>query len=303
MKKIWIAAAAVVALSGSMMADTISSGSGGFSAMPSGASLLTTMTPWSSSNITTNSQVPFFNNPSSDIIGGSHAVNVGDILTGSTPTLPNPLGADTVTQYFSFLGGSGPNGQDPVGTSTPVVSGGTTADGTPLAFSLVRNAVAYNISVLFADSSMDPSTTFGTYTGNTFTPIYSGVANNLTGTPSNVMSFNPVGNGVTYGFYATVCYTSGCETYTSGNGNSGVTNAGVNGGQAWNHFALFQLASGGYAIGFEDGNGQFTEGIGDFNDIVIELSSSSVPEPGTIAIMGLGLAGLGFLGRRRFAKK
>jgi PEP-CTERM motif len=32
-------------------------------------------------------------------------------------------------------------------------------------------------------------------------------------------------------------------------------------------------------------------------------SAAGVPEPGTIAIMGLGLAGLGLIGRRRFAKK
>jgi hypothetical protein len=64
---------------------------------------------------------------------------------------------------------------------------------------------------------------------------------------------------------------------------------------------LFQLASGNYVLGFEDGNGMFTEGIGDFNDIVVGLVA--VPEPGTIAIMGLGLAALGVLGRRRVARK
>jgi hypothetical protein len=63
------------------------------------------------------------------------------------------------------------------------------------------------------------------------------------------------------------------------------------------------LNSGNYVVGFTGQNGLFGEGHGDFQDVVIELSASTVPEPGTIAIMGLGLAGLGILGRRRFAKK
>jgi hypothetical protein len=77
----------------------------------------------------------------------------------------------------------------------------------------------------------------------------------------------------------------------------------------WNHFALFELANGEEVLGFEDspwapGSTNGGEGIGDFNDIIIALSPVvSAPEPGTIAIMGMGLAGLGFIGRRRFAKK
>jgi hypothetical protein len=100
-------------------------------------------------------------------------------------------------------------------------------------------------------------------------------------------------------------------TYTTGAGNFSTNAAGNNylGGLGWNHFALFTLASGDEVIGFEDspwlpGTANGSEGIGDFNDIIIALSPAiSAPEPGTLAIMGLGLAGLGVLSRRRFAKK
>jgi hypothetical protein len=121
---------------------------------------------------------------------------------------------------------------------------------------------------------------------------------------------------VVYGFYDTVCYQASAGvctysvTYTTGAGNWS-TNASGNpylGGLGWNHFALFELADGTEVLGFTDnpwgpGNANSTEGIGDFNDIVVALQPpTSTPEPGTIAVMGLGLAGLGLLGRRRFAK-
>jgi hypothetical protein len=128
--------------------------------------------------------------------------------------------------------------------------------------------------------------------------------------------------GTVYGFYATVCYnfTGGvCTqsvTYTTGAGNfsTGFT-AGAQflGALGWNHFALFELASGQEVLGFTDTPYALStnvQGEGDFQDVVLGLIgnppnnfSSGAPEPGTIAIMGLGLAGLGLIGRRRFAKK
>jgi len=287
MRKFWIATAAVIALSGSMFADTVTSGTGTFSAFiaPTAAT-----TPVWISNATPPATTPaiFWNDASDDTgTGGSHLMNIGYVLTdtgGLTGTTP-VLGSDTVSTDL-------------------VASGG--AD--PTAFNFVRAATSYNISMLFASSGLDTGNTipgavgsvFGYYllsAPGTLIPIYSNIAG--TASPMGTKPFNPSGN---YGLYATVCYSTGatdCETYTTSAGNSG----NEPGGAGWNHFALFQLASGNYVVGFTGQDGLFGEGQGDFQDLVIELSASTVPEPGTIAIMGLGLAGLGVLGRRRFAKK
>ena len=79
------------------------------------------------------------------------------------------------------------------------------------------------------------------------------------------------------------------SAYTTGNGNSG----NVSGAAGWNHFALFELASGSYVIGLEDTNGFAGEGLGDFNDVVVELRVTPTPEPDSVAFMGIGLALLG----------
>ena len=41
------------------------------------------------------------------------------------------------------------------------------------------------------------------------------------------------------------------------------------------------------------------EKLGDFNDFIIRISTAAIPEPGTFAIMGLGLLAVGFGARRR----
>ncbi len=57
-----------------------------------------------------------------------------------------------------------------------------------------------------------------------------------------------------------------------------------------------------YILGFEDVKGPNTDF--DFNDMVVMVESvnPTVPEPGTIVLLGAGLLGLGFFGRRRVQK-
>jgi hypothetical protein len=203
-------------------------------------------------------------------------MNAGYLLTdsGGFAGTPSVIGTDSVTEEFTASGGA-----DPVD------------------FDFVSNATAYQISLLFADSSLDTGnaaqgTVFGYYAGNQFTPLYTPVDSN---SPSVSMPFDPAASGTSYGFYATVCYgASLCETYTTGEGNFG--NDG--GAAGWNHFALFQLASGSYVLGFEDTNNFGGEGFGDFNDIVVELKVASTPEPGTTAMMGLGLMAFAYFWRK-----
>jgi hypothetical protein len=209
-------------------------------------------------------------------------MNVGYLLadTGGFAGTPSVLGSDTVTQEFTASGGADPT-----------------------AFNFLSNATAYNIAVLFADSSLDSGnaaqgTVFGYYVGSTFTPLYTPVD---TSSPANFTAFDPTTAGNSYGFYATVCYGANlCETYTTGEGNSG----NASGAAAWNHFALFQLASGSYVIGFEDTNTFGGEGLGDFNDIVVELRApANAPEPDTLATMGIGLLLILAGGGRYFGRK
>jgi hypothetical protein len=289
MYKLGIAAAAVVALGGSMFGDTITSATGSFSAFPSA---FTSSTPTWISNATppTTTGTPFWNDASDDSgVGGSHSMNIGYALldTGGFATTPALLGTDTVTQDLVATGAADPT-----------------------AFNFVRNLASYNISLLYANSGMNtganPTSAVGSqvgyYVGAAKTILYNvGQTTSATGTTS----FNPGVSGTAYGFYDTVCYAasagvcSSSETYYTGQASTGNALFAPD----WNHFALFQLASGGYVIGFTGQNGNFGEGQGDFQDTVLELKLQGVPEPGTVAIMGLGLAAIGFLGRRRFAKR
>jgi PEP-CTERM motif len=291
MKKLWIVSAAVVALSGSMFADTLT-GTGTLTAFPAGFAGSTPV--WISNGtppLTTGA--PFWNDASDDTglgagQGSSHLMNVGYVLTGT----------GGMTGVASVTGGDA--------VSTDYLG---TAGADPTAFSFIRQATSYNISLIFAQSGLNTGANpagavgnqFGYYVGATSTMLYN--VGQVPPGPTSTQAFNPSGN---YGFYDTVCYhvTAGVcdsfETYTTSNGNTGNAQVGLT---TWNHFALFQLASGNYVIGFTGQNGMFGEGQGDFQDTLVELSLAAVPEPGTIAIMGFGLAGLGLLGRRRFLKK
>jgi hypothetical protein len=283
-------------------------------------------------------------------LSDGHIANVGEVLAGlatgtnligsnlsGTPNFATPNTGTTVNGSYLSLTASNGTGGDPINSAAATVNGSTVSEQNALEFSFTSQATAFNISLLFADSGNDcPTTTgcatgqytsFGTYLGSTpgslsLFAISNGISMNNTGTATTLATGDTLFSnpGTIYGFYATVCYAfngTSCTqsvTYTTGAGNySNNMSAGnaMLAGLAWNHFALFELASGEEVLGFDDNpwgasSSNFTEGIGDFNDVVIGLVGNagvSTPEPGTIAIMGLGLAGLGLLGRRRYTKK
>jgi PEP-CTERM motif-containing protein len=265
---------------------------------------------------------------------------IGTNLVGT----PGGGGAPVTTTSISgaWYGNAGGNGDPSTGATSTIaavtVNGGTSTAATELTaaleFSFQSQATAFNIALLFADSGSDTGsgpagTIFGTYTETatnsgvfTLTPLTDPVDTTTGATTIATNDMIGGGAGAFYGFYATVCYHisgTSCDesvTYTTGAGNWSTNMASGNmfmGALGWNHFALFELASGEEVIGFTDTPFSLATnplGLGDFNDLVVGLTGnppnnfgSSAPEPGTIAIMGLGLAGLGLIGRRRFAKK
>jgi len=339
MKKFWLLSAGLVALSGSIFADIIWSGSSGsLITIPATGSI--TPPPTYGPPISTQNQAPFWNNPSGDTAALGHLANIGAVLDGVTTqsdligsNLSGGVGGNVSGSYFSFAPGDATSGGgDPAG-----VTPNTATTQTPsLEFSFMSAATAFNVSVLFADSGLDggtgnsggPATVFGYYYGSgagiQLHQLGGSVNNNTTGTSPQSLATGATldGAGAVYGFYATVCYLysgstcTGSVTYTTGAGNYTNNIAAGNqylGALDWNHFAFFNLTNGEEVLAFEDtpfalGSTFDTEGEGDFNDVVIGLIGnpavgSSAPEPGTIAIMGLGLAGLGLIGRRRSLKK
>ncbi len=101
-------------------------------------------------------------------------------------------------------------------------------------------------------------------------------------------AFNP---GEAYGFYL-----------IDPNGNTYYTESWRNpaGEENHQHFAVFlvTLASGEqiFYIGVED---LPLGGDEDYNDMIVKFSPVSVPEPSTFGLLGVGLAAIGFLRRRR----
>jgi hypothetical protein len=77
--------------------------------------------------------------------------------------------------------------------------------------------------------------------------------------------------------------------------NSTVTGTGLNTDPSFQHFAVFQQSVNSFYIGAEDGVGAASDK--DYNDVVFQLVS--VPEPGSVVLIGGSLVLLGAFLRHR----
>jgi hypothetical protein len=281
MRRLLIVAGLAALTSGMMLADSVSiSGSDTFINMPSNTTFAAN---------TTLGNTPYWNNRSLD----GAQFNVGYFLTDTGAFSANTL----VPAPAQYLGNTANNNL------------------APTAFSFLSAASSIQVTILYQNAGANSGafgTSFGVYdtSNGAQTPIYTA------GTvPANVGVITNVSTTASYGFYATTCQNStngtNCFTFFSNPSiDAPVTNFGsgtvVEAPGSHQHFALFTVAgdSNSFYLGYEDslngglgfGGTSGFENYGDFNDIIVRITT--VPEPGTFAFLGLGLVALGLRARK-----
>jgi len=266
----------------------------------------------------------FWNNTSSDVVNGSQAVNAGNFLndTGAFALNGNvTLNCSTCGANYMASGGQ------------MYVNSGNTPDFVS-GLNFVRQAGALAITLMYANSGANGFAEYGIY--DVSNPNVNHTILQAGGVPGNNLN-NDIGQTITlasgspyanWGLYVRTC-EEGSVSSAQCNADGKIVTFYMGAASQENpalyspydtahqHFALFQSGTNinqyyaaveDWAFNASDPNASTNgvEGYGDYNDLIFGITSSinggAVPEPATLSIMGLGLAGLGMLGRRKLRK-
>jgi hypothetical protein len=265
----------------------------------------------------------FWNNSSATTVNGSNQINVGNFLTGTGGFASPVTGCSTCGPNYMAGGGQ------------MAVNSGNTPDYVSN-LNFVRQAGALSLTLLYANSAENGFAEFGIYDASNpdqnHLILQPGLVTNLNNSIGNVYTSGTMYSGTTnlgvynlsngspyatWGLYERVC-EEGAVSYAQCNADGKIATFYMGApsqlpsqyapyDNAHQQFALFQAGSNlnMYYAGVEDY--AFTqafptepvEGYGDYDSLIFGISTSTMPEPSTLPIVFLGLAGISILSRRR----
>ena len=279
----------------------------------------------------------YWNNVSSGTVNGSNQINVGDFVNNKGGFASPVLNCSTCDPATADIAGGQMYTTGITGSTNDATSGlnfvrqaGALSISLLYAFSgnngnveigLYDQANPYMNHLILAQADTAFTGNLNNRIGQVYTSglLFEGTSNLGTYDLSNGSPF------ATWGIYVRTCSEGSTVTFAQCRADHDVNTYymgassqldSANGFQTYDpsheHFALFQSGSNlnQYYAGIEDYayNTAFQtanpiEASGDYKDIILGINTSApIPEPATLSIVGLSLAGLGFL-RRRSLKK